>query len=264
MSSALTLAVSLIASIGLASTTVQAAEWTKRWAVSANPELRLTAGDASIALEVGNDREITAVVRTRNVEIGGGGLRITDQQDGNRVELELREPTTHFSFGFRSIEVRLRVPRELITDVRTGDGSIRLTGLHGSLRVNTGDGSIQGDDLDGALDARTGDGSLRVSGRFDDLKVRTSDGSVDVQANRGSRMRTDWRVETGDGSVRLTVPRDLAANVHLQTGDGSIHFDLPLLVKGMRNEHQVEGKLNGGGPTLEVHTGDGSIHLGAL
>lgn len=243
---------------------MHAEEWTKRWPVSAKPELRVTAGDASVSVEAGSSQEISAVVTARGISIGGSGLRITDHQDGNRVELEIREPSTHFSFGSRSVEVHLRVPRELTAEVHTGDGSIKLSGLHGSIRVNTGDGSVQGDELDGGLDARSGDGSLHIRGRFDDLKIRTSDGAVDVQAVAGSRMQADWRVETGDGSVHLSVPRDLAAMVQLRTGDGSIHTDLPITVQGGRREHEVEGKLNGGGPFLEVRTGDGSISLGSL
>jgi len=248
----------------LATAPAQAEDWTKRWTVDVKPELRVTAGDASISVEVGSDGEISALVRTRGVGIGGSGVRITEHQDANRVELEIREPSSHFSFGMRSIEVHLRVPRQLSADIHTGDGSIKLTGLHGALRVNTGDGSINGEDLDGSLDAHSGDGSLHVSGRFDELKVRTSDGSVDVEARAGSRMATDWRVETGDGSVHLGVPRDLAADISLRTGDGSIHFDLPLTVQSNHREHEVEGKLNGGGPQLNVRTGDGSIRLGAL
>jgi DUF4097 and DUF4098 domain-containing protein YvlB len=76
-------------------------------------------------------------------------------------------------------------------------------------------------------------------------------------------MSSNWHVETGDGSVRLEVPHDMAANVQLRTGDGSIHLNLPLTVQGTQNEHEIEGKLNGGGPFLEVHTGDGSISVGA-
>lgn len=244
--------------------TTHAEEWTKQWQVGGNPELRVTAGDASVTIEAGSGGEISAAVRTRGISIGSSGLRINEHQDGNRVELEIREPSMHFSFGSRSVEVHLRVPRELTTEVHTGDGSIKLSGLHGFTRVNTGDGSVQADDLDGRLDARSGDGSLHIRGRFDDLKIRTSDGSVDVQAGRGSRMQADWRVETGDGSVHLEVPRDLAANVQLRTGDGSIHTDLPLAKQGERREHELEGKLNGGGPFLEVRTGDGSISLGSL
>jgi DUF4097 and DUF4098 domain-containing protein YvlB len=243
--------------------TLQGEEWTKRWQVSAKPELRISTQDASIDLEVGSTNEIEAIVRTRGYSIGEGGIKILEHQDGNRVELEIREPNTHFSFGNHSVNVHVRVPRELVANVHSGDGSIKLDGLQGALRIDTGDGSIQGENLDGDLDARSGDGSLHVDGRFDKLQVRTSDGSVTVRAKSGSRMSSSWRVETGDGSVRLDVPHDLAANVQLRTGDGRIHLNLPLTVQGAQSEHEIEGKLNGGGPPLEVHTGDGSISVGA-
>ncbi len=244
--------------------TARADDWSKHWTVSAKPELRISTGDASVVIEAGSSNEIEAVVKTRGVSIGDGGVKIDEHQDGNRVELEIRERSSHFSFGMHSVELRVRVPKELTANVHTGDGSIKLSGLRGSLRVDTGDGSVQGDDLDGTLDARSGDGSIHVRGRFDGLQIRTSDGSVDAQAASGSQMHSDWRVETGDGSVHLGVPRNLAANVQLKTGDGSIHVDLPLTVEGMKGEHDVRGKLNGGGPFLDVRTGDGSISLNSI
>jgi hypothetical protein len=39
---------------------------------------------------------------------------------------------------------------------------------------------------------------------------------------------------------------------------------LPLSVIGRQNSHQMQGKLNGGGPTVLVRTGDGSINLGTI
>jgi DUF4097 and DUF4098 domain-containing protein YvlB len=242
---------------------LRAEEWTKRWQVSAKPELRISTQDASVNLEVGSSNEIEAIVRTRGYTIGEGGIKIIEHQDGNRVELEIREPTTHFSFGNRSVNVHVRVPPELTANVHSGDGSIKLDGLRGLLRMDTGDGSIQGENLDGDLEAHSGDGSLHLDGRFDKLQVRTSDGSVTVHARNGSRMTSNWHVETGDGSVRLDVPHDLAADVQLRTGDGRIHLNIPLTVHGTQNEHEIEGKLNGGGPSLEVHTGDGSISVSA-
>jgi hypothetical protein len=242
---------------------LNAEEWTKRWQVSGKPELSISTQDASIDLEVGSSNEIEAIVRTRGYSIGEGGIKIHERQDGNRVELEIREPTMHLSLGNHSINVHVRVPRELVADAHSGDGSIKLDGLHGSLRMDTGDGSIQGENLDGDLEARSGDGSLHLDGRFDKLQVRTSDGSVTVRARSGSRMSSNWRIETGDGSVRLDVPHELAADVQLRTGDGRIHLKLPLTVRGTQSEHEIEGKLNGGGPSLEVRTGDGSISVGA-
>jgi hypothetical protein len=123
---------------------------------------------------------------------------------------------------------------------------------------------VEGEDLDGSLDAHSGDGSVHVSGRFDILRLHTQDGSVDVNALRGSRMQADWRVETGDGSVRLNLPRNLPADLELRTGDGGIRMNLPVSVTGKQSENEVHGKLNGGGPLLTVRTGDGSITVSPL
>lgn len=238
-----------------------AEEWNKRWTVGPKPELHVAAGDASIRIEAGDSGAIDATVKTRGWSIGDNGVKILEHQSGNRVDLEVREPSSHFSFGARSVSIEVRVPRELMAEVHTGDGSITLRGLHGSVRMDTGDGNIQGDDLDGALTAHTGDGSVHMNGRFDVLELHTSDGSVDVSVLQGSRVSSDWKVETGDGSVRLELPHDLAADIELETGDGSIHLDMPVTVNGMRSEHEIRGKINGGGPLLRVRTGDGSISV---
>ncbi|MBV8550940.1 MAG: DUF4097 family beta strand repeat protein [Acidobacteriaceae bacterium] len=241
-----------------------AEEWNKHWTVGPKPELHIVAGDASVQVEAGEENAIDATVKTHGYSIGPSGVRIVEHQSGNRVDLEIREPSMHFSFGMHSIRVEVRVPRELAAEIHTGDGSIVLHGLHGALRVDTGDGSIQGEDLDGSLTAHSGDGSVHMRGRFDSLELHTQDGSVEVQAFRGSRMSSDWKVETGDGSVHLALPHDLSADVELQTGDGSIHLDLPVTVNGMRSEHELRGKLNGGGPLLRVRTGDGSIAVNSI
>ncbi len=242
----------------------RADEWNKHWSVGPKPELHVTAGDAAIVVEAVGGNAIDATLRTRGYSIGGSGVRVTEHQTGDRVEIEVREPPMHFGFGDHSIRLELRVPKQLSAYLHTGDGSITLRGVHGQMRVDTGDGSVQGEDLDGLLDAHSGDGSVHVSGRFDNLQLRTQDGSVDVDALRGSHMQSDWHVQTGDGSVRLNLPRELPANVELHTGDGHIRMNLPVNVTGMQSENEVRGKLNGGGPLLMVRTGDGSISLSPI
>ncbi len=249
------------AGLALFQSNAAAEEWNKHWTVGPKPELHVASGDASVRIEPGDENAIDATVKTRGWSIGDNGVKIIEHQSGNRVDLEVREPSSHFSFGVRSISIEIRVPRELTAEVHTGDGSIHLRGVHGSVRLDTGDGSIQGDDLDGALTAHTGDGSVHVNGRFDVLQLHTSDGSVDASVVPGSHMSSDWKVETGDGSVRLDLPHDLAADIELHTGDGSIHLDIPVTVNGLRNEHEIRGKINGGGPLLRVRTGDGSISV---
>jgi DUF4097 and DUF4098 domain-containing protein YvlB len=254
----------IVFAIGLvAFQTARAEEWHKRWSVSGKPELHVSAGDAAVVVEAGGNDAIDATVTTRGWAIGEGGVRIVEHQNGNRVELDVRLPETHFSWGNKSLRVEVRVPRELMADIHTGDGSIKLQDLAGAIRADTGDGSIEADHLDGSLDAHTGDGSVHINGRFDNLKLHTQDGSVTLDVMRGSRVNADWRVQTGDGSVSVRLPKDLNANLELHTGDGRIQMDLPLAVTGVQSEHGIQGKLNGGGALVLVRTGDGSISIGA-
>lgn len=241
----------------------RADEWNRHWQVGPNPQLRIDAGDAAVIVEASETNAIEASVTTSRWSIGSSGVRITDHQSGNSVEIDIKVPSMHFNFGNHSIRLQVRVPRQLTANIHTGDGSIQLRGLHGPLRADTGDGSIQGDDLDGTLDANTGDGSVHVGGRFDNLQLRTQDGSVELDAKRGSRLNSDWRVQTGDGSVHVNLPPDLSADLELRTGDGHIQLDFPITVVATQSEHEIRGKLNGGGPLLTVRTGDGSITVGS-
>jgi hypothetical protein len=77
-------------------------------------------------------------------------------------------------------------------------------------------------------------------------------------------VRSEWEVRTQDGGVTLHVPGDLAANLQLHTGDGSIRLNMPLTVSGVQNEHQVSGKLNGGGQLVTVSSGNGSITMSSI
>ncbi len=242
---------------------VQADEWNKHWSTGAKPELRIHAGDAAVVIQAGDGSGIDASVTTRGWSIGrSGGVQISEHQSGDAVDIDIRVPTGFFNFGDKSIRLEVRCPREITGDIHTGDGSIKLLGLHGALRVNTGDGSIRGESLDGALDARTGDGSVHIGGRFDNLQLHTQDGSVELDAMQGSKLQGPWHLESGDGSMHVTLPKELNADVELRTGDGHIQMDLPLQSQE-KSEHQTRGRLNGGGPSLLVRTGDGSITVGA-
>ena len=153
------------------------------------------------------------------------------------------------------------MPREGRVNLRTGDGKIDLAGLKGDMDLHTGDGSENLEGVDGKLHASTGDGHITANGRFDELELKTGDGHVDVRADTGSTLAAGWRLETGDGSVTLESLRDLSADVSLHTSDGHIDLDMPITTEGKIRENEVHGKLNGGGNSLTIHTGDGSIHL---
>lgn len=249
----------------IANTAALADDWSKKFAVSGKPELRVDANDGSVTVRTWDRKEIEARVTTVGWRISPSEVQIVDHQMGDVVKLEVRTPHRAIVlFGIRSIRVELQVPRELRSDIRTGDGGITVESLRGETHLNTGDGRIDADSLDGKLEASTGDGKIRVRGRFDQLNLHTGDGSIEAEIASGSKMTSEWSVRTGDGHVTLRLPPNFSAELEVHTGDGHIDSDLPVTVSGTRREHELRGRLNAGGPLFTVRTNDGSIRLERL
>jgi DUF4097 and DUF4098 domain-containing protein YvlB len=241
----------------------RADEWSKTYNLTGKPDLRVETSDANIRVDTWDQNTIEAKVTTSGYKIGENGIRVEDRQNGDAVEIDVRYPRHSVQFGFNThrVEISIHMPREGRVNLQTGDGNIELAGLKGEMDLSSGDGSETLDSVDGKLHANTGDGHIRANGRFDELDLKTGDGHVDVRAAEGSTLAGEWRLETGDGSVTLQVPDSLAADVDLRTSDGHIDLDMPVTTEGKIKDNEVRGKLNGGGNLINIHTGDGSIHL---
>jgi len=241
----------------------RAEEWSKTYNISGKPDLRVETSDAHIRVTTWDQNTIEAKVITTHYKIGEDGIRVEERQTGDSVEIDVHYPHHNFNveWGQHKVEIIIQMPREGKVNLRTGDGKIEVAGLKGDMDLHTGDGSINLDGVDGKLHATTGDGHIQANGRFDELGLKTGDGHVDVRAKSGSTLAASWRLETGDGSVSLEVPGDLAADVDLHTSDGHIDLDMPVTTEGKIRQNEIHGKLNGGGSLLTIRTGDGSIHL---
>lgn len=253
----------LVAIILTICTMASAEEWTKTYNVTAKPTLKVESSDAAINVSAWDNSTIEARVEVEGYKIGPDGIRIIEHQTGNVVEIEVRYPHNEFSIGWHHsrVDVNVKVPREAIVGLHTGDGRITVSGVKGDIDTWSGDGAQEISSVDGNLKARTGDGRIVVSGRFDGLDLSTGDGRIDATAQANSTVGREWNLHTGDGSVTLRLPQSLAADVELHTSDGHINVDLPITVSGKMGGTDIRGKLNGGGRLLSVHTGDGSITL---
>lgn len=253
------------AALLLLSSFAAAEDWTKTYNLTGKPELTVDTSDADIRVDTWNQNTIEARVMTTGYKIGEGGVQIIEHQSGNAVDMEVKFPHHYFSvtIGTRShrVEINIHMPQRGQVDLRTGDGSIRLQGLKGNMDLKSGDGAVEIQQVDGHLRAHTSDGHIRAQGRFDQLDLSTGDGRVEATVLSGSAVSQGWTVHTGDGSVHLQLPSDLAADVDLQTGDGHISVGIPVTVQGQLGGNHVRGKLNAGGNLLTVHTGDGSIEV---
>jgi DUF4097 and DUF4098 domain-containing protein YvlB len=250
----------------LAALPAHADDWSKTYTITGKPDLRIDTSDANIHVSTWDQNTIEAKVTTTRYKIGEDGIRIEEHQAGDVVEINVRYPhhgvTINFgNYSNHRVDIDIHLPREGRVNLHTGDGKIELGHFKGEMQLRSGDGSQEINEVDGNLHAWTGDGHIRADGRFDELDLKTGDGRVDARATPGSALANTWRLESGDGSVTLEVPENLAADVDLHTGDGHIDLDMPITTSGKIREGEVHGKLNGGGNLLTIHTGDGSIRL---
>jgi hypothetical protein len=242
-----------------------AEQWSKTFTLTERPDLRVTTSDANIRVDTWDQSTIEARVTTEGWKIGDGGVKVTDHQSGDSVELEVRLPHNVCTVCFREkghrVDVDIHMPRQGQVSLRTSDGAIRLSNFKGNMDLQSSDGSQEIDAVDGSLKAHASDGHIKVAGRFDSLQLSSSDGRIEARALAGSTISSSWDVHAGDGSITLQLPEAFAADVDLHTGDGHINLDMPVSVEGQLGGHNIRGKLNGGGNLLTIHTGDGSIRL---
>jgi Putative adhesin len=248
---------------GFCSLAARADDWSKTYTISGKPDLRVETSDANIHVSTWDQNTIEAKVMTSGYKIGEEGIRIEEHQSGDTVEIDVHYPHHGISIGWGNhrVDITIQMPRAGRVDLHSGDGKIELSNFKGEMLLRSGDGSQEIDSVEGNLRAITGDGHIRANGRFDELDLHTGDGRVDARATAGSALAGDWKLESGDGSVTLEIPENLAADVDLHTGDGHIDLEMPVTTSGKLRENEVRGTLNGGGKLLTIHTGDGSIRL---
>ena len=238
----------------------------KRFPVTGKPEVVLATFDGSIEVRPWDKSEVEVVVEKRgHGKDDVAKIDVHADQTGNRVEVTVREPSTHgFHFGVgRSARLIVSLPAASDVSAKSGDGSIDIERIDGKLQLRSGDGAIRARDVGGDLDLHTGDGSVVVAGKLTTVRARSGDGSITLHAAPGSGAEGDWDINTGDGSVTLELPDNFSAELDAHTGDGGIHMqDITVSnVTGQIGRNSLRGRLGAGGHTLRVRTGDGSITL---
>jgi hypothetical protein len=223
--------------------------------------------DASIEISRGSGNNIAARVTTNNYPIGTGGVRVTEHQDGDKVELSVHVPNQGVHFGWstnRRVRIEIQVPQETTLDLHSGDGHINVDGTSGGARIDTSDGAVEVRNFSGNINARTSDGHITVDGILSEVYLKSGDGHIDFTARPGSKMDRGWLIHTSDGRIHVSLPDNFSAELYAHTGDGHITTEFPITVSGSMERSHLRGKLNQGGELLEISSGDGSIHVGKL
>lgn len=239
----------------------------RHFTVNGKPDLTLSTFDGPIEVRPWDKPEVQVTIEKRGRdEADIRSIEVTVEQNGNHITVTAKHDRdgrrVHFGWNMsRSAKLIVQAPVASDVNARSGDGSIDISGITGTILLHSGDGRIKATAIAGDVDVSTGDGSVTMDGKFDALRARSGDGSLRIQAARGSAAAKDWDITTGDGSVTLEIPDNFNADLDAHTGDGSIRLnDVSVSnVQGEIRRNTVKGQLGSGGSSVRIRTGDGSI-----
>ncbi len=231
-------------------------------------------------------RELAEQIEPR-LESTAGGLKVVIN----------RPPVT--GNAWYSVSLDVQVPPQTNLGLVTGDGSVNVAGITGTLDARTSDGSIKAEAIKGSvklwtsdggitctqlegpmLDVHTNDGGITLTKvRADTITAHTGDGSIrgrDIAAARADYHTSDGAIHidcapdapkapdltatTSSGAITFTAPPGLSAVIEASTGDGSIHTSLPMALEGNVGK-SLTGRVGDGQGKVRLRTNDGSITI---
>ena len=210
-------------------------------------ELNLHTGGGSIEVRHANGKVVA--------ETGGGSVEIQSGAQGAIIET-----------GGGSVEVRHCNGK---VKVSTGGGSVDLSDIGGPAELETGGGNIHLTSAKGHVHAETGGGGIELYG-VPSARAETGGGGITVKLVNTGGERNDSDLETGAGDITVYIAADVAINVRASVDMGNGHritsdfSDIHISSEGDKwgpKSLTADGKLNGGGPTVKVHTSSGDIYF---
>ena len=232
------------------------------------------AGDIVVTAGSGDEVSIEAVKRTRGDRGELAGVQIVVDERAGRVDVRTEHERGRMERNRQgdrvSVDYTVVVPATAQVDVHSVSGTIKITGVHGSLRSESvsgdvtiadaprleaaksvsGDVSLTGITTDGDLTASSVSGNVRAKG----LKARGVDvGSVsgDISVTEAACERLGVKTVSGNveygggiarggryeinahsGTVRLLLANPAGFELTANSFSGSIRSELPLSVGG--------------------------------
>jgi len=224
-------------------------EWTRRYTLAPGGEIRIVNTNGKIEVEPSNGSEVE--VRAERIaraatDTGAQELlpHITIREDikPDRISIET-ERMAGFMIG-ASFEVRyhVRAPASAIINVANTNGQVALTGLSGKVVARTTNGAVTGKGLSGGVDARSTNGVVNI--------------------DFASVGREPISARTTNGAVIISLPDNAKADFSASWTNGGVNVSPDLKVEVTdKSRRRFEGRMNGGGTPIELHTTNGGIRL---
>jgi DUF4097 and DUF4098 domain-containing protein YvlB len=144
--------------------------------------------------------------------------------------------------GGVQVEYHVKVPVGAEVKFTTVNGGIEVSGLNGRITAETTNGGVTTRNIGGQLEATTTNGGLDID------VAKMPEGGV--------------KLECTNGGIKLRLPRDAKATISASISNGGISAgDLQIEQTGETSRRHLEGRLNGGGPRVQIEGTNGGISL---
>lgn len=143
---------------------------------------------------------------------------------------------------------------------RSGNGEVVVDGANGSVRASSGNGDIMVIRAAGPVTASTGNGNIKVVTARGPVSANTGNGRIeaDMAALGGD---DDMEFDTGNGSITIGFPADLAARIEANVSYNRLRTDFPIEVPARFSSRNVRGTIANGTRRIRFNTGNGRITL---
>jgi DUF4097 and DUF4098 domain-containing protein YvlB len=230
----------------------ETAEWRKTYDLKADGRLEISNVNGKIDVEpsTGNSVEVVAQksVRAASVEAAKDALgRIEIQEtvspENVRIETKLQRNSGSFFGGMnQEVHYMVKVPSTVEVRVTTVNGGIELTGLKGRITAEATNGGVKAHDVSGAIDAST------------------TNGGVDVELAQVAE--SGAKLGCTNGGISLRLPSDAKATISARITNGGINTSgVNIETTGESSRRRLDGRMNGGGPRIELEGTNGGIRI---
>jgi len=153
-------------------------------------------------------------------------------------------------------------------------GSVNIADAPHGATIRTGGGQITIGETNGDFFASTGGGDVSIGAADGAVEIVTGAGDVEINVTREGN---PIQIASGNGTVTLTLPRNMSADLDLETGytrqhgPTRIHSDWAVSTTETDNYDSRQGtprryvrtqqSIGGGGPRIRVRTTNGDIVL---
>jgi hypothetical protein len=230
----------------------ETAEWRRTYDLQPGGRLEISNINGKIDVEpaTGNAVEIVAEksARAASTEAAKEALarieiRETASPTNVRIETKVqRDAGGLFSHASQQVHYVVKVPALLDVRFSTVNGGIELTGLKGRITAETTNGGIKAHDVSGPIDASTTNGGVEVE------LAQVAESGVKLGCT--------------NGGIELKLPGDARATISARITNGGINTEgVRIETVGESTRRRLDGRMNGGGPRIDIEGTNGGIRI---